>query len=597
MELDTNHPLRDWKNTPNPKQAACLWCKELLQKNKDSRNLFLSVDIRKDKDKQDRELIEFYQRKTSSGRRLSSDVATGSGVQRHMLSMVIFKLISGFHIHIGGMTITKLFEGEPDHLVPSVSHELLERDMFTMAGRMIGHSFLHQGPSFPGLSPAIIHILFGGTEETCPVSAADCPDTDIRDMISVLHNEVELKNTEPINELCLSWGFPVPNITNRKWLSKRILQHAVIEETREQVSQLRLGLQETGLWQFLMQRRDAIPCAFPRESETNIIPQIILDCINWPTSVTVFFDSYQVTDDYESDSVDISRVSSYLKRFIENAAPAELKGLLKFWIGWEKPTTEMKVEIVNAPFPSASTCFEKLRLPRHYKIIIDFQQPQSSSLFTSGLATIRTDTYRHSSTTTWTNRMPLGGGNKCGRCQKTVYFAEEVLCDGRSFHKSCFLCMVCRKCLDSTTVAVHEDEVYCKACYGKKYGPKGYGYGQGAGTLSMDKGESLGITHNEPGPHRPTTNTNPSKFSQQFGGADKCPRCGKSVYAAEKVIGAGSSWHKNTCFRCATCGKGLESTTLADKDGEIYCKACYAKSFGPKGFGYGQGAGALTHTQ
>uniref|UniRef100_A0A3B3ZGQ8 Cysteine and glycine-rich protein 1 n=1 Tax=Periophthalmus magnuspinnatus TaxID=409849 RepID=A0A3B3ZGQ8_9GOBI len=145
--------------------------------------------------------------------------------------------------------------------------------------------------------------------------------------------------------------------------------------------------------------------------------------------------------------------------------------------------------------------------------------------------------------------MPLGGGNKCGRCQKTVYFAEEVLCDGRSFHKSCFLCMVCRKCLDSTTVAVHEDEVYCKACYGKKYGPKGYGYGQGAGTLSMDKGESLGIAQDEPGPHRPTTNTNASKFAQKFGGADKCPRCGKSVYAAEKVIGAG----KARCYFVSSC--------------------------------------------
>lgn len=33
-----------------------------------------------------------------------------------------------------------------------------------------------------------------------------------------------------------------------------------------------------------------------------------------------------------------------------------------------------------------------------------------------------------------------GGGKKCGVCQKTVYFAEEVQCEGNSFHKSCFLC-------------------------------------------------------------------------------------------------------------------------------------------------------------
>ncbi|XP_051269681.1 cysteine and glycine-rich protein 1b isoform X1 [Dicentrarchus labrax] len=89
--------------------------------------------------------------------------------------------------------------------------------------------------------------------------------------------------------------------------------------------------------------------------------------------------------------------------------------------------------------------------------------------------------------------MPFGGGNKCGCCQKTVYFAEEVQCEGKSWHKSCFLCMVCKKNLDSTTVAVHVDEIYCKSCYGKKYGPKGYGFGGGAGTLSMDTGEGLGI--------------------------------------------------------------------------------------------------------
>lgn len=53
--------------------------------------------------------------------------------------------------------------------------------------------------------------------------------------------------------------------------------------------------------------------------------------------------------------------------------------------------------------------------------------------------------------------------------------------------------VVCKKNLDSTTVAVHGEEIYCRSCYGKKYGPKGYGYGQGAGTLSTDKGEALGI--------------------------------------------------------------------------------------------------------
>ncbi|XP_006834206.1 PREDICTED: cysteine and glycine-rich protein 1 isoform X1 [Chrysochloris asiatica] len=194
-------------------------------------------------------------------------------------------------------------------------------------------------------------------------------------------------------------------------------------------------------------------------------------------------------------------------------------------------------------------------------------------------------------------RMPnWGGGKKCGVCQKTVYFAEEVQCEGNSFHKSCFLCMVCKKNLDSTTVAVHGEEIYCKSCYGKKYGPKGYGYGQGAGTLSTDKGESLGIKQEEAPGHRPTTNPNASKFAQKIGGSERCPRCSQAVYAAEKVIGAGKSWHKS-CFRCAKCGKGLESTTLADKDGEIYCKGCYAKNFGPKGFGFGQGAGALVHSE
>lgn len=55
------------------------------------------------------------------------------------------------------------------------------------------------------------------------------------------------------------------------------------------------------------------------------------------------------------------------------------------------------------------------------------------------------------------------------------------------------LAVACRKALDSTTVAAHESEIYCKVCYGRRYGPKGIGYGQGAGCLSTDTGEHLGL--------------------------------------------------------------------------------------------------------
>jgi cysteine/glycine-rich protein len=48
--------------------------------------------------------------------------------------------------------------------------------------------------------------------------------------------------------------------------------------------------------------------------------------------------------------------------------------------------------------------------------------------------------------------------------------------------------------LEPTTLANHELEIYCKTCYGRKYGPKGYGFGGGAGCMSMDTGAQFGNT-------------------------------------------------------------------------------------------------------
>lgn len=57
-------------------------------------------------------------------------------------------------------------------------------------------------------------------------------------------------------------------------------------------------------------------------------------------------------------------------------------------------------------------------------------------------------------------------------------------------------------------------------------------------------------------------------------------------------MGGGASWHV-ACFNCHQCHKRLESTILCEREGEIYCKTCYGKHFGPKGYGYGVGSGTL----
>jgi len=82
---------------------------------------------------------------------------------------------------------------------------------------------------------------------------------------------------------------------------------------------------------------------------------------------------------------------------------------------------------------------------------------------------------------------------KCPKCGKSVYAAEERVAANHKFHKGCFKCALCSKMLDSTNCAPHEEKdklpiLYCKNCHAREHGPKGYGFGGGAGALSMDTG-------------------------------------------------------------------------------------------------------------
>lgn len=116
----------------------------------------------------------------------------------HCLTFVSFSVRPQnilFSCFSGNAHITRIFDGEPDHLVPSSSAHLVDSDLFLMAGRMIGHCFLHEGPPLSGLSPAVVHVISGGSAETAVVQISDCPDFDLCQkimLVYILHLDIYL---------------------------------------------------------------------------------------------------------------------------------------------------------------------------------------------------------------------------------------------------------------------------------------------------------------------------------------------------------------------------------------------------------------------
>mmetsp|Transcript_16786 Transcript_16786/g.33617 ORF Transcript_16786/g.33617 Transcript_16786/m.33617 type:complete len:281 (+) Transcript_16786:120-962(+) len=216
----------------------------------------------------------------------------------------------------------------------------------------------------------------------------------------------------------------------------------------------------------------------------------------------------------------------------------------------------------------------------------------------------------------------FGGGDKCPRCNKTVYFAEaREGPNNKKYHRPCFACALCKKTLDST-FAERQQEIYCKACYGREFGPKTFGYSPGSTSSPGSTGPSpgsVGAPDATPSPEKSPSSGFPYKAAQtppagggggggspygsrtpgsagsegsasnklagRFGGGDKCPRCNKTVYMAEAKEGPNNIKFHRSCFSCLTCAKTLDSH-FSERKGELYCKPCYTREFGPKGFGH-----------
>ncbi|CAF2096876.1 unnamed protein product [Rotaria magnacalcarata] len=114
----------------------------------------------------------------------------------------------------------------------------------------------------------------------------------------------------------------------------------------------------------------------------------------------------------------------------------------------------------------------------------------------------------------------------------------------------------------------------------------------GGSSKTARKIPTAGIGHhinplNNPYPNQTNQPTQQTGGMPQYGGGtEKCARCSKSVYLAERKLGASRAFH-SSCFSCYTCKRKLDATTLSEHKGEIYCKSCYTKQYGPHGLASG----------
>ncbi|OMJ11661.1 Elongator complex protein 3 [Smittium culicis] len=67
----------------------------------------------------------------------------------------------------------------------------------------------------------------------------------------------------------------------------------------------------------------------------------------------------------------------------------------------------------------------------------------------------------------------------CPRCSKNIYAAEMAMFASKKYHKRCVTCFNCRKSISTRNMADRENEIYCNICYGRLFGPKGFGITNG----------------------------------------------------------------------------------------------------------------------
>ena len=175
-----------------------------------------------------------------------------------------------------------------------------------------------------------------------------------------------------------------------------------------------------------------------------------------------------------------------------------------------------------------------------------------------------------------------GDTDSCPRCSGKVFEAEKCPTKVGPFHKNCYSCIECTRKLDSVTCCEGPDgEIYCKACYANFYGSKSRSRSRAAKMLG--RGRNLGKFYDNDDDMLARSTIETWVIKAEKDDQECCPKCEGKVFEAEKKVTANGKWYHNNCFRCFECCCMLDSMKNNDApDGNIYCKMCYVKNYGPQ---------------
>lgn len=127
-----------------------------------------------------------------------------------------------------------------------------------------------------------------------------------------------------------------------------------------------------------------------------------------------------------------------------------------------------------------TNCYRKMHGPQVYGFVAGAVLPTAADVAVKN-GTARLEDIRRSSSSS--DILEKNGPDACGRCSKRVYFAEEVRVGKKKWHKFCLRCGHCNKSIEPGKCNEHDGELFCQSCYGRFFGPRGYGYASGNGSI------------------------------------------------------------------------------------------------------------------